>query len=81
MTRTARWTFAVVAGVALFGATGSEALAAGGYGAVAGRQSGETAGSALPFTGMNLPAYGAIAAAIVAAGLTLRAISTRRSHH
>ena len=77
--RTARWTFAVMAGAALFGASGSEALAAGGYGAVAGEQSGGTAKSTLPFTGMNLLAYGAIAITIVAAGLVLRVISTRRS--
>jgi hypothetical protein len=80
MMRTARWTFAAIAGAVLFGASGSEALAAGGYGAVAGQQSGGGSGSALPFTGMDLLAYGAIAIAIVTAGLVLRAISTRRSH-
>jgi len=80
MTRTARWAFAVVAGAALLGATAGDALAANGYGAVAGEQSGGAGGSALPFTGMNLLAYAAVAIAIVAAGLALRAISTQRSH-
>ena len=80
MTRTVRWAFAVGAGAALFGATAGDALAASGYGVVAGEQSGGTGGSALPFTGMNLLAYAAIAIAIVAAGLVLRAISIQRSH-
>jgi len=79
MTRTAQWVLGVLAAAVLFGATASEALAASGYGAVAGQQTGGTGGSALPFTGLNLLAYVAVAVAIVASGVGLRAVSPQRS--
>ena len=79
MMRTARWVFAVLAAAVLFGATASEAVAAGGYGAVAGQQTGGGGGSTLPFTGFNLLAYIAVAVAIVASGVALRTVSAQRS--
>ena len=53
---------------------------AGGYGAVAGEQSGGgSAGGVLPFTGFDLAAYVVVAVAIVAAGIGLRSLASRGS--
>jgi hypothetical protein len=62
--------------------TGS-ALAAGGYGAVAGEQSGggngAGSGAGLPFTGLALVEYAVVAGGIIAAGAALRVIAGRQS--
>jgi hypothetical protein len=77
MRLSARWLLGVSASVVWFGATASVALAAGGYGAVAGEQTGGGNTGSLPFTGMNLVAYAVIAAAIMAAGFALRRLAGR----
>ena len=60
-----------------FGASASAAAGADGYGAVAGQQAGGGSGGTLPFTGSDLLGYVGVAAAIVAAGVVLRAIARR----
>jgi hypothetical protein len=73
---------AVVVGVVLFGAAAGTAWGADGYGAVAGQRTGgggSQIGSTLPFTGMDLVGYVAVATAITVAGLALRAIAARNS--
>ncbi len=82
MDKSIRRLTAVVAGVVWFDAAAGTAWGADGYGAVAGQRSGgggSQIGSALPFTGMDLVMYVAVAAAITVAGLALRAIAGRNS--
>ena len=68
---------AVAAELLWFGASASVARGADGYGAVAGQQTGGGSGGTLPFTGSDLLGYVTVAAAIVAAGLVLRAVARR----
>jgi hypothetical protein len=72
----------VVAAAMWLGATAGVALAQGGYGAVAGEQSGGGSGSGpggLPFTGVDLLGYVVVAGGIIAAGMGLRMIAGRQS--
>ena len=71
---------AAVALATLAGASSGEALAAAGYGGVAGQQTGGGSSATLPFTGVDLLLYVVVAVAIVASGLALQAIAGRTDH-
>ena len=78
MIRMTRWIVAAGAAAAvLFGAAAGDALAADGYGGLAGRQTGGGSNGVLPFTGVELLLYVVVGVAIVAAGLALRAVARR----
>jgi hypothetical protein len=74
-----RWIAGLLAGVIWFGGTVGVALAADGYGTVAGQQARDSSRGGLPFTGVDLLTFVLVAAAIIASGVALRAVATRHS--